>query len=291
MHYRRTLHLAPSSSLVQDVRFSACKHRFKSGWGYHHLLRKFVAQGAKILVSSSLLCYIINDPPLFRFVSLLTKRNKTAGSYCPDSRLRLSRDPAIPKDDRGAGKEKKMRLVKGAGLILPILFLVSLGIAYAQGEGELLLDDFEGAISGGLEGTVDYGSGNGSSLGVAASPEVKYHGQQALEVSFDALSGGYIGVATNNTAEYTAIVEALKWLAKNHSGSNLVFYLDSQLASSQLNGIFKVKNAKIRELIMAVRVLESQFKGVIYKHIKREQNKEADRLVNEALDEKSSIFE
>ena len=103
--------------------------------------------------------------------------------------------------------------------------------------------------------------------------------------------GGYIGVATNNTAEYTAIVEALKWLAKNHSGSNLVFYLDSQLASSQLNGIFKVKNAKIRELIMAVRVLESQFKGVIYKHIKREQNKEADRLVNEALDEKSSIFE
>lgn len=97
--------------------------------------------------------------------------------------------------------------------------------------------------------------------------------------------GGYIGVATNNTAEYTAIVEAIKWLAKNHSGSNLVFYLDSQLAASQLNGVFKVKNAKIRELIMAVRVLESQFKGVIYKHIKREQNWQADKLVNEALDE------
>lgn len=88
-----------------------------------------------------------------------------------------------------------MRLVKGAGLILSVFFLVSLGIAYAQGEGELLLDDFEGAISGGLEGTVDYGSGNGSLVGVAASPEVKYHGQQALEVSFDALTGGYIWVA------------------------------------------------------------------------------------------------
>jgi len=97
-------------------------------------------------------------------------------------------------------------------------------------------------------------------------------------------SGSYIGVTTNNTAEYTAIVEALKWLSADHSGSNLVFYLDSQLAASQLNGIFKVKNAKIRELIMAVRVLESNFKGIIYKHIRREQNKEADRLVNEALD-------
>jgi hypothetical protein len=88
-----------------------------------------------------------------------------------------------------------VRLAKGAGLILPILFLVSFAIAYAQGEGELLLDDFEGVIAGGPEGTVDYGSGNGSLVEVAASDEVKYHGQQALEVSFEALSGGYIWVA------------------------------------------------------------------------------------------------
>lgn len=99
------------------------------------------------------------------------------------------------------------------------------------------------------------------------------------------VGGGCIGPATNNIAEYTAIIEALKWLAKNFKNQNLVFYLDSQLAASQLNGIFKVKNAKIRELLMAVRQLESQFKGVIYKHIPREQNWQADKLVNEALDE------
>ena len=103
-------------------------------------------------------------------------------------------------------------------------------------------------------------------------------------------SGSYIGVTTNNTAEYTAIVEALKWLSADHSGSNLVFYLDSQLAASQLNGIFKVKNAKIRELLFKIRELENQFRQVFYKHIPREQNKEADRLVNEVLDKQVSAL-
>lgn len=95
---------------------------------------------------------------------------------------------------------------------------------------------------------------------------------------------GYIGIATNNFAEYTAVVEALKFLKKSHGAQKLEFFLDSQLVVSQLNGIYKVKNSTIRELIMKVRELEPKFKSVSYSFVPREKNKDADRLVNIALD-------
>jgi ribonuclease HI len=107
---------------------------------------------------------------------------------------------------------------------------------------------------------------------------VKENGQVIKE------AGGYIGIATNNFAEYTALIEALKWLKDNFAGNKLEVFMDSQLAVSQLSGIFKVKNATIRELIFKVRELESQFRTVSYNHIRRELNTEADRLVNEVLD-------
>ncbi len=95
---------------------------------------------------------------------------------------------------------------------------------------------------------------------------------------------GYIGIATNNFAEYTALIEALKWLAENAPGEALDFNLDSQLVVSQLTGLYKIKNASIKNLVQIVKELESKFKEVSYKHIPREQNKEADKLVNKALD-------
>ena len=97
-------------------------------------------------------------------------------------------------------------------------------------------------------------------------------------------ANGYIGVATNNVAEYTAIVEALKWLSNHKKGEDLQFFLDSLLAASQLNGIYKVKNAKIRELLVKIRELENQFSKITYQHVPRDQNKEADKQVNIALD-------
>lgn len=109
---------------------------------------------------------------------------------------------------------------------------------------------------------------------------VKEDGQTVKE------SGGYIGFATNNVAEYTAIIEALKWLSASFKGENLNFSLDSLLAASQLNGTYKVKNAKIRDLLFNIRQLEPNFSKVSYTHVPREKNKEADRLVNEALDER-----
>ena len=63
------------------------------------------------------------------------------------------------------------------------------------------------------------------------------------------------------------------------------FFLDSNLVVNQLNGLFKVKDANLRSLMLIVRILEQEVGGSInYKHIPREQNWQADRLVNQALD-------
>lgn len=100
--------------------------------------------------------------------------------------------------------------------------------------------------------------------------------------------GKTIGVATNNVAEYSAIVEGLNWLLENKKKYNFTganFYMDSQLAYSQLSGLYKIKNAKIRELVFSIRQKE-QLLGipVLYNHVPREQNRKADFMVNQALD-------
>ena len=94
---------------------------------------------------------------------------------------------------------------------------------------------------------------------------------------------GYIGIATNNFAEYTALIKMLVWLAKNFRGAPARVYLDSKLVVSQLNGEYKVKNANLKKLVGEVKELEEGLASIIYNHIPRDQNKEADRLVNIAL--------
>lgn len=96
---------------------------------------------------------------------------------------------------------------------------------------------------------------------------------------------GYIGIATNNVAEYTALIKALEWLSQNAQDENLDFNLDSQLVVSQLNGHYKVKNESIKDLVAKVKNLEGKLSKFSYKHVPRDQNKEADALVNKALDE------
>lgn len=99
---------------------------------------------------------------------------------------------------------------------------------------------------------------------------------------------GVLGIATNNFAEYTAVIEALNWAQKNLKGKDLNFYMDSQLVASQLSGLFKIKNAQIRELVFKVRTLETDFGQITYTHIPREKNQEADSLVNQALDDQKT---
>lgn len=87
--------------------------------------------------------------------------------------------------------KRAVNLYLGVFLFLSVMVVA----AYSQDSNEILLDDFEGVISVGEGGTVDFGSGGGSTVEVSGSKETKYHGEQALEIKFDAISGGYMWVA------------------------------------------------------------------------------------------------
>ena len=122
--------------------------------------------------------------------------------------------------------------------------------------------------------------GSRSNPGPAAYGFVVYDDQKIIHKG-----KGYIGIATNNFAEYTAVIQALLWLSEKFKKHNLNFYLDSNLVVSQLRGIFKIKSASLRELIFKIKSLETTFGKISYWHIPRSKNKEADELVNQALDE------
>ena len=99
--------------------------------------------------------------------------------------------------------------------------------------------------------------------------------------------GSFLGVATNNIAEYTAIIEALQKaqeLSKDVGETNINFRLDSKLAVEQLSGRYKIKHPNLKILSSKVKILESLFLKVTYTHVPREQNQEADAQANLVLD-------
>ena len=96
----------------------------------------------------------------------------------------------------------------------------------------------------------------------------------------------YIGEKTNNEAEYLALIQGLK-LALKYGKKALVF-LDSELVVRQLNGQYKVKNAGLKPLFDEVQVLKMGFTNLSFKHIIREKNRLADKLVNEAINRELS---
>ena len=98
----------------------------------------------------------------------------------------------------------------------------------------------------------------------------------------------FIGRATNNQAEYRAVLAAIK-KAKSLGADELDFYLDSELAANQLAGNFKIKSKELASLFVQVYNETLNFKKVSFNYIPREQNKEADRLVNQALDRKGKV--
>lgn len=93
----------------------------------------------------------------------------------------------------------------------------------------------------------------------------------------------YYGTATNNQAEYKALMLGLT-LAIEKNISYIAAFLDSELVVKQLNGQYKVKDSALASLFSAVKNLESKFSSVTYSHVPRSQNKEADLLVNTELD-------
>ena len=98
----------------------------------------------------------------------------------------------------------------------------------------------------------------------------------------------YIGEATNNIAEYTALVHGLEE-ARDLKADEIVVYMDSELVIKQLSGEYKVKSSDLRPLFEKALGLLDNFKSYEAKHIGREKNKEADKLVNKALN-LSSLF-
>ena len=101
-----------------------------------------------------------------------------------------------------------------------------------------------------------------------------------------------IGIATNNDAEYQALIHAFEIINPKSSSfvktsadkqiSKIEFNSDSRLMVNQEKGLFKVKNGRIKEYILIIRGLEQEINlPITYNYVPREQNVEADKLVNE----------
>ena len=98
-----------------------------------------------------------------------------------------------------------------------------------------------------------------------------------------AAHGEAIGVATNNVAEYRALLAGLERAAEV-GVDELEVVSDSELLVKQMRGEYRVKNAALRELVDQAHRLERRLARVTYTAVRREHNELADRLVNEALD-------
>ena len=94
----------------------------------------------------------------------------------------------------------------------------------------------------------------------------------------------WLGVATNNEAEYHALIEGLN-AAAEWKPDRLEVYLDSKLVVEQLNGSYRVKKLELKPLYDQAKKLLGGFDEVVVAHVDREHNKGADALANRAIDE------
>ncbi len=111
----------------------------------------------------------------------------------------------------------------------------------------------------------------------------------AVDGSLHKEHGEYIGEKTNNEAEYRAVLEAMKKMrhvlgAAEAKQAHLDFHADSELLVKQMNGEYRVKNPNLRGFFMDIFNLKAEFGKVTFRHVYREENKAADRMVNQALD-------
>jgi ribonuclease HI len=95
---------------------------------------------------------------------------------------------------------------------------------------------------------------------------------------------GYIGTATNNQAEYRALIEGLRTVA-TWKPDRLEVYLDSKLVVEQLNGRYRIKDRTLQELVRQAQDLLRTFPSVVVEHVERARNRGADGLANRGIDE------
>lgn len=101
-----------------------------------------------------------------------------------------------------------------------------------------------------------------------------------------------LGVKTNNEAEYSAAIFALekikaRWGKQKIKEISIEVYSDSQLLVEQINGRYKIVNSKLVPLFLKLWNLKTEFGEVVFNQVSREENEEADRLVNQALDQEN----
>jgi probable phosphoglycerate mutase len=94
---------------------------------------------------------------------------------------------------------------------------------------------------------------------------------------------GGLGISTNNVAEYNGLLAALKW-AVDHGCEEVQIRADSELLVKQMRGEYRVKHPGLQPLAARARLLASQLRRVTFQHVRREHNKEADRLSNLGMD-------
>lgn len=120
--------------------------------------------------------------------------------------------------------------------------------------------------------------GSRGNPGPAAAGVVVYEGGTRV-----AEYNKYLGTQTNNFAEYSAVLLALDKIVQ-FNPNHIDFYLDSELVVKQLTGVYRVKNANIKPLYDAV-TNHALYQLASFAHVYRSDNKEADAMVNKALDE------
>ena len=126
--------------------------------------------------------------------------------------------------------------------------------------------------------TVNVDGGARGNPGPAAIGVVVRDGDRVLQEA-----GETIGEATNNVAEYKALLRGIE-LARSHGATELELLGDSELVVRQVEGRYKVKNAGMKPLYQEVMKALREVDSWSIRHVRREQNADADRLVNEALD-------
>jgi len=126
--------------------------------------------------------------------------------------------------------------------------------------------------------------GSRGNPGPGASAFIVYKNKELLYQK-----GFFLPHTTNNIAEYFAVLMAVTWLSKNFSKAEklkILYSLDSELVVKQLQGVYKIKNEKLKIIFVKIKkiILDSKF-GITFQHIPREKNKAPDAIVNKVLDE------
>ncbi len=107
---------------------------------------------------------------------------------------------------------------------------------------------------------------------------------ETLEGELVAQGKQYLGVITNNQAEYRALILGLKAVARYHP-SRVSVFMDSELVVKQMRGVYKVNDGPLKDLWSEARALVAELRAVTFTHVLRGKNTQADRLANAALDE------